>query len=470
MKAKPKLLTAPGIEKLRPGKDRREISDAGSPSLRLLIEVSGRKTWIMRFRRPDGRVAKLTLGPVDLSGRESDDTPQIGTPLTLTAARWLAAEVHRQRARGRDVIADRHAEKVKQKITAEGRQANSFGSAARVYIDDYCRQNQRSWRDTARALGLVYTDDNEPTIMKGSLVWRWRDRPVVDFQPTDLDAVVDEARRTGIPGWQTRAKGTSNARGRLLGTVLSGFFSWLSRPPYSVKPNPATDLYMPDAGKARERTLRDSEIRWVWTACDQIGTYGKLCQLLLLTGARRDEWAEATRSEVVNDTVTVDGKKISGTFLSLPSERTKNKRPHVVPLSPLALSIMDSVPVIAGKRGYIFTSNGRVPSKNWTLNKRRLDAAMLAAARKDDPAVTIPPWTLHDLRRTASTGMHKIGVAPHVVEAAINHISGSRGGVAGTYNRYQYLVERKAAFDRWCSHVESVVTGKASDNVVTLRA
>ena len=88
--------------------------------------------------------------------------------------------------------------------------------------------------------------------------------------------------------------------------------------------------------------------------------------------------------------------------------------------------------------------------------KGRLDAAMLAAARKEGRAV-IAPWTLHDLRRTFVTGMVELRVPPHVVEVVVNHIGGTRGGVAGTYNRSELMDERKEALERWATHVVGIV-------------
>jgi hypothetical protein len=88
--------------------------------------------------------------------------------------------------------------------------------------------------------------------------------------------------------------------------------------------------------------------------------------------------------------------------------------------------------------------------------KDRLDAAMLAAAREEGHAV-IRPWTLHDLRRTFVTGMVELHVPPHVVEVTVNHISGTRSGVAGTYNRSELMDERKEALERWATHVAGIV-------------
>jgi integrase len=116
-----------------------------------------------------------------------------------------------------------------------------------------------------------------------------------------------------------------------------------------------------------------------------------------------------------------------------------------------------------------------VPISSFSRVKACLDGLMLKAAQEqaraaggDPDAVRIPAWRLHDLRRTCATGMAGIGIQPHVVEAVLNHVSGAKAGVAGTYNQYAYLPEKTAALERWSSHVEALVTGKPMNNVVTL--
>src|SRR5262245_65764837 len=99
---------------------------------------------------------------------------------------------------------------------------------------------------------------------------------------------------------------------------------------------------------------------------------------------------------------------------------------------------------------YVFSNTGRSPLQHWYKAKDRLDAAMKPAT----------PWVLHDLRRTAATGMAELGIAPHIVEAVLNHVSGARAGVAGTYNRAAYLPEKKAALARWAAHIEGLVSGQ----------
>jgi len=151
-----------------------------------------------------------------------------------------------------------------------------------------------------------------------------------------------------------------------------------------------------------------------------------------------------------------------GATCSLPGERTKNKRPHVVPVPPLARDIIASVPRIESAIGYLFTTTGKSPVSGWSRVKRLLDAAMTEIG-----AAPVLSWRLHDLRRTMVTSMVDLGVAPHVVEAAVNHVSGARAGVAGVYKRSQLLPERKAALERWGSRVQTIVSGRPA-NVVSL--
>jgi integrase len=149
--------------------------------------------------------------------------------------------------------------------------------------------------------------------------------------------------------------------------------------------------------------------------------------------------------------------------------RTKNRRAHVVPLAPAAQAIVAAAPRVEGCR-FVFSTTGRTPVSGWSKVKRRLDAAMVVAARAErGPDATVPPWRLHDLRRTAVTGMAELGIAPHVIEMAVNHVSGHRGGVAGVYNKSELLPERRAALERWAAHVAGLVEGKQA-NVADLAA
>jgi len=178
-------------------------------------------------------------------------------------------------------------------------------------------------------------------------------------------------------------------------------------------------------------------------------------KLLLLLGQRLNEVAGMRRDELSTDC----------TSWSLPGSRTKNGRPHLVPLPILA---RDIIARLKENRGNLnFSTTGTTPPSGWSRAKRRLDDAMLAIARKECGSATIPAFRLHDARRTAITGMNELGVPPHVVEKVVNHVSGHQAGVAGVYNKSELMVERQAALDRWAAHVQGLVTPRP-ENVIDL--
>ena len=445
-------LTVTAIARFKPSPHRRrEIRDGGAPSLYLVIQVSGAKSWAMRFRRPGGTTwGKLVLGPLDLSKNELTGTPVIGQPLTLTAARQLAATIHRERALGKDVIADQRTARNRSKSENKHAAANTFGLLVRQYVEEHAKPKTRRWRETARNLGLLYSLEGEPTSARGGLAERWADRPVTSIDGHDIYSVVDEARRRGIPGLGRRNDDMSDARGRAMGRTLSKFFAWLLQH-RRITSNPCVGVWKPSAPQARERVLTDTEIRWFWQAAANLGApFGPLLKLLLLTGQRLGEVGGMRHDELHDD----------GTW-HLPGSRTKNHKQHIVPLPPLARELVASAPVIEDCP-FVFSTNGLRPVSGWSKTKVRLDVAMLALAKKG-----ITPWTLHDLRRTVVTDMANLGIAPHVVEAVVNHISGAKAGVAGIYNRAEYATEKKAALARWAQHVLGIVDGGAA-NVVTL--
>jgi integrase len=435
-----KTLTVAAVKKYRPSRARREVRDGGAQGLYLVIQPSGARSWCLRFRRPDGAPAKLTLGTVDLSGSELEGKPEIGMPLSLPAARQLAAEVHRRRALGHDVIADYAAEKHRRRVEVEEGAANTFGALVRRFVSEHVQKKTRRPREAARLLGLRYAKGGgDPEVIAGGLADRWADRPIAEITSHDIYSVVDEAKRRGIPGLGCRTEGTSDPRGRTMARTLSKLFSWLVQH-RMITSNPCLGMYVPPAPAARERVLTDAEIVKFWAACDTVGEpFSQLFKLLLLTGCRLNEVAGMRRAELSAD----------GETWTIPGVRTKNHRVHVVPLPEMARGVLKRVKPIEGEAGLVFTTNGKTCVSGWSKTKRRLDEAM-----------KIPPWRLHDLRRTAATGMAELGIAPHIVEAALNHVSGARAGVAGTYNRAVYAAEKRAALERWASHVAGLVSGQ----------
>ena len=471
-------LTAAAVENFRPGPKRRVIRDHGAKSLFLVIEPTGHKSWRMRFRTPSGRIAKLTLGPYDRA-QELVAEPVVGQPLTLAAARQLASSIHRQRALGRDVIADRQASKHRARIESETLAANTFGAAVRNYIEEHAQSHARSWRKIARQLGLNYPlkdekgqmKSSDPIELRGGLAERWADKLITDIDEHLIWQVVEEAKRVGVPGLVVRNKGISTVRGRALFIVLSAMFGWLKRQ-RRIKINPCSGISRPSHDGKRERVLSNDEIRIFWEACETVDEatplFAPVLKLMLLTGARENEVAGMRRDEL-HDDVSVDLMSlpifIEGGLWHLPGTRTKNKKPFIISLPPLARELIASRPMIGD---LVFTTTGTTPVSGWSRLKRRLNEIMLSIAKKERGAsAKIPPWQLRDLRRTFVTGMGELGIAPHVIELCVNHISGHKAGVAGVYNRSELLPERKAALERWAVHVAGIVN-KQTSNVVPM--
>jgi len=284
---------------------------------------------------------------------------------------------------------------------------------------------------------------------------RWCDKPVAEIDAHDIYGVVDESRRRGVPGLKRRSDGLTEARARAMFSCLSKTFAWLVQH-RRVDKNPCAGVHRPDAPKARDRVLTDAEIVKFWSAAAaERREFAALLKLLLLTGCRLNEVAGMTRPQLSND----------GASWNIPGARTKNGRPHVVPLAPLAREILASV---AGEGALVFTTTGDKPVSGWSKIKNRMDDTMLESARKEGDDVTIPPWRFHDLRRTCATGMAELGIAPHIIEAVLNHVSGARAGVAGIYNRALHSSEKKAALERWAAHIQRLVAGQKG-KVVKLR-
>jgi integrase len=466
-------LTVAAVQKFRATEVRREIADGAGLYLVIQPKPSGHKSWALRYRRPDGRPAKLTLGDVDLSeGKEPEGSPQIGAPLSLVAAHALAADQLRNRARGIDVAAQHVAEKRRQKVAAIKAAENSFPALARMFIDNHKvkkhGERPRRWRENAVLFGFDYpSDGGEPSIRKNSLAERWRNRELRSISGDELHDLVIECQQTGVPGRPPRHKGANDSRGRAMSAVLSKFFAWAKEQRH-LGVNSALDLYRPEQAAARQRVLnarldvrRADELRWFWAATGSTKIsepFGTLLKLLLLTGCRLNELAELRIGEVSDDQAT----------LRIPGSRSKNHRPFEVYLPPQACKLLASVKRKDGP--YVFSTTGKTPVSGWSKIKLRLDEAMLTLAREErGDDYEIAPWRIHDLRRTAATGMAGIGIAPHIVEACLNHISGAKASVAGVYNVEQYEPEKRAAWTRWAAHVEAVVTGKPA-TVISLPA
>ena len=261
----------------------------------------------------------------------------------------------------------------------------------------------------------------------------------------DIVHVIDDLVEVNGKGAADRAR-----------SALSTFFAWTIDRNYRDA-NPTLNIKARGSNAGRSRVLVDGELAEVWQACLD-DDYGKIVKLLILTLQRRTEIGDLADSEI----------DVSEHQILLPEHRTKNGRPHIVPLSDLACEIIESIER-RDNRDLLF-GRGEGGFSGWSKAKVEIDARIAERRRRVGVDREMPPWTLHDLRRSGVTHLHERGFAqPHIVEAITNHVSGHLAGVAGVYNKAKYLHERHRALGLWGSHIRSLIEGKSS-NVVPLKA
>lgn len=303
------------------------------------------------------------------------------------------------------------------------------------------------------------THDEYKRILEGLAPWDQRDVQSIDRREVHALLRQIESTKSHVVAHKTF-------------TFLRAMFNWCMRH-LIIDAAPTDRVAAPDKPSKRNRVLSDDEIGilgrtllGMQPASDRYVERGALfvpvVLLLLLTGQRREEIG-ALRS---------DELRLDGTQVELAGTRTKNALPHLVPLSPFAMRVLDMVPKVDDSL-YVFTTTGDTPLSGYSKAKLNLDHAIRAQLAAETAATSsdatrdrlakafATPWRLHDLRRTLVTGMNNLGVAPHIVEAIVNHVSGpAKAGVAGVYNHALYLAERRAALDLWAAHVEKLIGRK----------
>jgi integrase len=467
-----KRLTSNAVEQFKSGSARREIADGGCAGLFLVVQASGAKSWAVRFRSPVERDAhgqrkakKLTLGPLAIGTPASE--AQIGRPLSLTQARTLATVALERVRHGEDPTHTRREVKAKEREKANGSD-DTIDFAILEFLARYKGKKKQGLRESTRLLTASYfglrLDVDTPGGWKktgAGVLKHWSGRPLASITKRDaitlLDRLVDAGH--GVTANRTLM-------------VLKTFFTWTVKRDM-LHASPVAVLDPPAEEKSRERTLSDAELVALWKVAGADGyPFGRLMQLLILTGARRDELREAPWAEFDTEGNTsvqlASGARWQGALWTLPAARVKNGREHLVPLCSEAVEILKGMPRIKG--GLLFTTTGDTPISGLSKAKSRIDAAMLAELRKNDPDCVLQNWTPHDLRRTFYSGLQRLGFSIEVAEACVNHKGGTLNGIAKVYGRHQYLAEKTAAFAEWARHVDGLVNERESANVTSLDA
>ena len=409
-----RALTTKAVEAAKPDPERRrEIPDPALTGLYLVVQPSGAKSWAVRYRHR-GKPKKLTLGRWPL--------------MTVAQARGAATEALEAVEQGDDPSATKKASKA-------ARAADPDRDTVRALVEQFDRRHLsklRSGRDVRRKLDA-------------HVVPRWGDRDVHEITRRDVLDLLDAIADAGTPTTANRIR-----------AFLSKFFAWCVERDI-IEASPVAGVRAVTKEAPRDRVLSDDEVRWLWQATAEAGQpFGPLARMLLLTGQRLGEVAAMTDDEV------------TGATWHLSADRTKNARAHDVPLSEAARDVLRGVERVKGREGYIFTTTGETPVSGFSRARGILHAKMEAIAGKErGEPVEIPHWTFHDLRRTAATGMARLGVPVRVTEAVLNHVSGTGAGIVAVYQRHDYADEKRQALEALGCYVAALVDG-ASDKVVPM--
>ncbi|MBO1021662.1 site-specific integrase [Methylobacterium sp. SD274] len=398
--------TARSVEHAKADPSKRlELPDSALPGFYLVIQPSGAKSWAVRYRAA-GKPKKHTLGPY----------PRLG----LGDARERAREALQAVSEGRDPAGEKAAAQIEQAAVVTMR----FGMVAADFIARYAKPRNRTWRQT------------EVFLTEGDLA-PWQDKDIRTIGRREIlnaiDAVVE--------------RGATIHANRLF-SALRRFYAWTVERGV-LEASPMAGLKPPSQEIARDRVLTDAELTAIWKAAGEIGyPFGSAVQLLILTGQRRSEVLEADWREF----------NLAASSWTIPRERAKNDRAHVVPLSPRVTEILDGLPRIGAKPLFVFTTNGTTPFSGVSKAHDRLNRLAAAHMPEGEP---LAPWRLHDIRRTFASGCARLGVSVHVVEKALNHTSGTFGGIVGVYQRHDFADERRRAMELWAGHLDVLLMSGA---------
>lgn len=440
-------ITKRTVDAAKPAEKDAFVWDHDVAGFGLKVTPAGGKIYVFQYRIARPGEAERTPAKRYTIGKHGKLTPD----QARKRARELAALVEQgidPRQRELDAIAavdeaDRLAlEKARIEVEL------AFDKVADLWLDHY--ENEKQRRPSSVRLAR--------TIVNNHLKPKLKSKPMPHIGRADLQPVID-----AIPV-------TNRGIRRAVFAYASVLFGWAAKRG-DIAANPLKDMAKPEAPKARERVLTDDELAAVWKAsATSVEPFGPFFRLLILTGQRRAEvtgmnWNELDRASSI---------------WTIPADRAKNRVAHIVPLSSMAIAELDRL-ALAGqvkakldnpdskrwpKAGFVLSTTGKTGISGVTKVKNTLDAT-IAKAREGE---ALAGWRIHDLRRTLATGLQRLGVRFEVTEAVLNHISGSRAGVAGIYQKHDWKEEKRSALDAWARHVEAILKPAERGNVVPIGA
>jgi integrase len=379
--------------KLPPGRKDAVFWDDDIAGFGIRLREGGSRTWIYRYRR-GSRQRSLTLGSAK--------------SVPLAVARANAGKLEAEVRLGGDPALQKEAANFAADVT--------LGVLAHQYLE----ARESSWRPKSRA-----------HVTRHLLKYA---KPLHQLPIT----AVTQRNVANLLANVTKQSGEPT--GNHVRSSLSALFSWVIKEGIRLPEGNVVAYTNKHEQKSRDRVLTDAELKTIWKACRD-DDFGAIIKLLILTGQREAEIGGLRWDEIHDE------------YISLPAQRTKNGRAHIIPLADPAKVILARFQ--ASDRIHVF---GRVDTgfTGWGYAKRQFDDS-IAKARKP-----LSHWVIHDLRRTVVTRMAELGVQPHIIEAVINHASGHKGGVAGIYNRATYDKEKRAALNLWGEHVVALGEGRTA--------
>jgi integrase len=397
-----------------PVSGRIELVDPGCRGLELRVTASGARSFSFRYRpRGSARIERVTIGRY----------PDIG----LRDARAQADALRAQVAQGKNPGAHKREAP-----------ARSFAGLAERYLTEHARRFKRSVAKDERNLRL-------------HILPRWGERDFTAISRADVIALIEKLVTAGTPTLANHVH-----------RLVSGIFGF-AMDVALIDANPAARLRKRGVERVKTRTLSDDEIRLFWHRVVEPPiprAVGLALRLVLTCGCRPGEAAGMAYSELESDEA---GKPAGWT---IPASRSKNRRPHFVPLSPLARGIVAEATALAGNGPFVFPSKrGHVANFDLAKAMAAMPLLMPAGPAAESWKADVP--TAHDLRRTVATRLAAAGVPGEDVSAILGHV---RTDITGRhYDQYARAAEKRRALDRWSRLLSAIVSGKAVPNVVALR-
>jgi integrase len=398
-----------------PASGRLEFADLRCAGLSFRITSKGSRTFCFRFRDPVTHAStRATIGAY----------PDIGLGDARTRADAMRATV----AAGTNPVV----EKRKGRATASQR---AFSAIAERFMVEHSRRKKRSADGDDRNLNL-------------HVLPKWKNRQIDDIRRADVIELVESIVTAGKPVLANRVQ-----------SLISSIFSFALDADV-LSANPCARLRKRGEETAGTRILSDAEIRLFWrrSLLSPLSRgVGLAMRLQLLTGTRPSESAEIDLQELKALDVPADASWI------IPRERTKNKRPHLVPLSPMALAVIQGgLEIIDEGDAYLFPSpikrTAPIDGHALAVAMRRMSESNKLTGPGSKTWKADPP-TPHDLRRTFATRLAELGVAKEDRDACLNHTPTDVG--SKHYDLYERAKEKRAAMNLWAGRLSEILNGKA---------